>query len=130
MALSYTDFAARFPELVVPTPSASEQTWIGTAISRRLAQEASSFWTTDLNEAISLAVAHEWIQYQRSQHGGYLGGGGAVSQESVGDWSLSWAVVTPPAVPAADAYWASTIYGLQYLALRARQLPGLDRVSL
>lgn len=130
MALAYSDFATRFPELVSPTPTASEQTWITTTLTRVLTQEASGFWGTSLNEATSLAAAHQWVQYKRSESGGYLAGAGAVTQESVGDWSLSWAVVSSPAVDAADAYWASTIYGLQYLQLRNRQLASIDRVSL
>lgn len=130
MALAYSDFATRFPELVSPTPSASEQTWIATTLTRILTQESNAYWGTDINEAALLAGAHQWVQYKRSEAGGYTAGAGAVTQESVGDWSLSWAVVSPPDVAAADAYWASTIYGLQYLQLRQRQLYAIDRVSL
>jgi hypothetical protein len=130
MSLSYAQFATRFPTLVVPTPSAAEQTWIASALARTTLRVSYEFFGANTTEAIYLMTAHEWVLYLRSLDGGAVGGQGAITAEAVGDWSTSYDTVKAPDVSAADQELAQTSYGLAFIRLRQEQLGNLGTVSL
>lgn len=123
-------FAARFPELIIPTPTASQQTWITERLSERYDRLDQSYWTTDRAEAALLLAAHEWILRRRRELGGIEGSGGGMTQESVGDWSRTYTATPGVKLDGTDSIYASTDAGLAYVQLRNSRRLFARRVSL
>lgn len=122
-------FASRFPELVAPAPSAADQTRITSRLSQEHGRLSSSVWGVERDEAALLRVAHWWTLYRAA----LAGGGQAVGPltgESVGEWSQSFGEpAAPSASNAADGGYPSTIYGQEYLRLRAVVIAKVSRVG-
>lgn len=117
MAVSWSDVTALAPG-VAAVPSGT-QTVILAAVSAQLAN--ADYWpSTALYElAQKYLAAHMGSLYLRSNGGGDTAGG-AVTSESVGDVSVSYATV--PAGDAARAWYALTPWGVALEALRLRSV--------
>lgn len=90
--------------------NATIEVYIGIASGRT----PSSVWGSNTNYATALLVAH-MLSTRGPQGGGPAGG--ALTQETVGDVSRSFATVFEPG--SGDALLATTRYGIDYLALRS-----------
>lgn len=127
MALTYSDFSTRFPELVAsPAPTGAEQTWIEAREVTALARLSASVFLTLHSEAALLMVAHQWAIYRQSSDSKQPAG--RLTSKSVGDWSVSFAGPAP--LTGDRAYWGLTIYGEQYIDIRNSRLSMVDRLSM
>lgn len=127
----YSDFAARFLELVNPAPTSAQQTWIAGCLSREWDDLDSGYWGTKRGEAALLRAAHRWglIQIAVKSNNGQIPTGALIS-ESADVWTRSFSAPSNSRSSGSQQDWGRTGYGIEYLTLRDTRLASLDRVSL
>lgn len=134
----YSDFAARFLELVSPTPTSAQQTWIAGCLSREWDDLDSGYWGAKRGEASLLRAAHRWalIRQAGGLQAGTAGTGamgipvGALTSITVGQYSFGYTAPSNSRSSGDRQDWGRTGYGQEYLSLRDTRLGNLDRVSL
>lgn len=114
----YSDFAARFPELVVsPVPDAARQAWILARLTADWGCTSSAAWGTLRSEATLLKTAHRYAL--RKEREGPRGVTGNLVTDFVSEAGRRW---SDPAAGAkagdGDAYWRRSVFGAEYLDLR------------
>lgn len=132
-APTYSDFAARFPELA--TSVTASQTWIGTALSREWARLDPGFWDNadDRTEAALLRAAHHFSLRRAAMEA--TGASktlptGALTSESAGDWSRGYSAPSNSFSSSSQQDFGRTAYGQEYLTLCESRPSNVDRVSL
>ena len=126
-APTYATFAARFLELVSPTPTSDQQAWITATLAREWARCSASFWGAEQTEACLLRGAHQWALV-RMASGGALPTG-ALTSESAETWSRSYSAPSNSRSDSDQQHFGRTAYGIEYLALRDARAPAFARVS-
>lgn len=124
MAVAWADVILIAPDL--STVPSGAQTAILADVATILS--VADYWpTTAMHDlAKKYLAAHLGALYQRASGGGSAGGSGAIASEAVGDVSVSYAT---PSHDLNDAAYATTFWGVQFLALSRRSAARVGMVA-
>ncbi|TXH44871.1 MAG: DUF4054 domain-containing protein [Desulfurellales bacterium] len=113
---TYAQIAARCP--AIGTPTAAYQTWMGSVSEEVFARLDSGFWGNERPLAAALLTAHAYLKDAAAAKSGGATVG-KVNSKSVQDWSASYDTTGGTGSAEGDADLRSTVYGVDYLRLRA-----------
>ncbi len=125
MALIVQTFRARFPEY--SDTAIFPDSYVQTFIDDALEDVDQTKFKTSIADRITAYLAAHYLTVGESSKNGNTGTSAPIASQSVGEVSVSYAVNN--AEKGSDAYFNSTTYGQQYLALLRRYCPGILTIN-
>lgn len=124
MAVAWADVILIAPDLST-VPSGAQTAILADVLT---ILSAAGYWpTTAMHElGQKYLAAHMGALYLRAAGGGSAGGSGSIASEAVGSVSVSYAT---PSTDLNDAGYASTFWGLQFVALARRSAARVGLVA-